>query len=342
MSEWFDIIIAEGSIYDGSSEVPYKADVGIKNGKIVKVGSIERKNCDRLIKAQGLIVAPGFIDIHTHLDFSLPVHPQADSHLMQGVTTVLVGCCGLSPVPASLETLNELKSYTKFITEEGFPWDFLSLNELLEFLEEKKVALNVASLIGHGSVRVAVMGFEDRDPTKREIGEMKDLIEEAMSEGAFGISTGLPYPPGIFSKKGELIELAKTVAKHGGIYETHLRSESDGLLEAIEEAIAIGEKARIPVQIGHLKVAGIPNWGKSKEALALIDKARVEGLDITFDQYPYDAALNTLTSIFPPWMLEGGIEKTLQRLGDPKTREKIKDCILSGRRITLKPLAGIE
>jgi N-acyl-D-aspartate/D-glutamate deacylase len=330
MSEWFDIIIAGGTIYDGYNEFPYKADLGIKNGRIVKMGSIEGKNCNEFIKAEGLIVSPGFIDIHTHLDFSLPVHPQADSHLMQGVTTVLVGNCGLSPVPASIETLNELKTYTAFLAEEGFPWGFLSLNEFLEFLEKKGVALNVASLVGHGSIRIAIMGFEDRDPTKKEMEEMKCLVEEAMNDGAFGISTGLPYPPGIFSKIDELIELSKVVAKHGGIYETHLRSEGDGLLEAIEEAIAIGEKANVPVQIGHLKVAGIQNWGKSKEVLDLIERARAKGLDITFDQYPYDAALNTLTSILPPWALEGGIEKAIQRLKIPKVREEIKDYILKG------------
>jgi len=330
MDEQLDIIITKGTIYDGINDIPYQADIGIKDGRIVKVGNIEAKNCDELINAQGLIVAPGFIDIHTHLDFSLPVNPKADSHLMQGVTTVLVGCCGLSPFPTSSKTLNELKSYTKFLTEEGFPWGFLSLKEFLEYLEKKKIALNVASLIGHGSIRIAVMGFENRDPTEKEIEKMKELVEEAMKDGAFGISTGLPYPPGIFSKTEELIELSKVVAKYGGIYATHLRSESDGLLEAIKEAIKIGEEAKIPVQVGHLKVAGISNWGKSKEALELIDEARIKGLNITFDQYPYDAALNTLTSLFPPWMLEGGIEKAIQRLKDFKIRKEIKDYILKG------------
>ncbi|MEM3522795.1 MAG: amidohydrolase family protein, partial [Candidatus Bathyarchaeia archaeon] len=330
MPNWFDIVITGGIIYDGINESPYKADIGIKNGKIVKIGSVEKKNCNEIIKAEGLIVSPGFIDIHTHLDFSLPVHPQANSHLMQGVTTVLVGNCGLSPFPTSSETLKELKTYTAFLAEEGFPWDFSSLKDFLEFLEKKKVALNVASLVGHGSIRIAVMGFEDRIPTKNEIEEMKDLVERAMNDGAFGISTGLPYPPGMFSKTDELIELSKVVAKHGGIYETHLRSESDGLLEAIQEAITIGKKAKIPVQIGHLKVAGMQNWGKSKEALALIEKARAEGLDITFDQYPYEAALNTLTSIFPPWVLDGGMEKAIQRLRIHETRKKIKDYILKG------------
>lgn len=323
-------VIKNGLVVDGSGDPRSRVDILIENMRIVKVGKVEGGR-DRVIDAEGLIVAPGFIDIHSHSDFTLPIRPRAEGKIMQGVTTEVVGNCGLSPAPVKKATLSLLRKYVDFVSEEGLAWNWSSLGDYLDHVESEGVAVNVVPLVGQGTVRVAVMGFDNRLPSKDEMDEMKALIEGAMEDGAFGISSGLVYPPGMYTSTDELIELCKVASKHGGIYTSHIRGESDSAIQAVEEAIEIGERAQLPVEISHHKAAGKANWGKTVSTLRIMDEARVKGSDVTCDLYPYTAAMTTLTSILPPWVLEGGVDEALDKLKNPKLMERIKRDVRMGR-----------
>ena len=274
----FDAIITGGKVIDGTGNPWYYADVGIINDRIAVIGNLEGAAAGRCIDATGMVVAPGFIDIHTHADDDIFDLPLAENYIRQGVTTVVGGNCGGS---------------------------LFSIKEKLAELEKKNVGINFALLVGHGTIREEVIGMVDRAPTAVELGKMKTLATEAMQGGAFGISTGLYYAPGFYAKTDEVIELAKVVASYGGIYTTHIRDESDyniGLVAAVKEAIEVGEKSRAPVQISHLKCLGKPVWGKANEILDLITQARAHGVDVTFDQYPYVASGTSLMgAIMPRW-----------------------------------------
>src|SRR5581483_3433071 len=256
----------------------------------------------RTIDAKGLIVAPGFIDPHTHADEDLSNAQRKSNvnYLMQGVTTDVIGNDGRSPLPIS---------------------------KRLDQLQTQGVGTNVVMLVGHGSVRGAVLGASDATPTAAQLAKMKELVRQAMDDGAFGMSTGLYYAPGSFSKTEEVIELAKVVAEHGGIYDTHMRDESSyniGLLGSIEETIRIGREARLPVHISHIKALGTDVWGQSKEAIALVEKARREGVNVTANQYPYTASGTSLTAaLVPRWAEAGGNAELLKRIDDPQVRPKL-------------------
>jgi len=247
--------------------------------------------------------------------------------LSQGVTTVVTGNCGLSVAPVNKETLDVLKSYTGILGEDiEFTWR--SYKEFLKNLEDiNGIGTNFVGLIGHGTLRIAVMGMEARGPTKEELEEMKRLLAQSMEEGAFGMSTGLIYPPGVYSKTEELIELSKVVAEYGGIYATHMRDEGNRVIKSVREAIRIGREAGVGVEISHHKVAGKANWGKIRETLKMIERAREEGIDITADAYPYTAGSSYLAAILPPWAHEEGEEKLKERCRNPKTREEMKKFI---------------
>jgi len=321
----FDVLIRNGRVVDGTGNPWTMADVGVKQGRIARVGMLAGESADRIIDGSGLIVSPGFIDIHSHSDFTLLVNPRAESKVRQGVTTEVVGNCGSSAAPVEKRFREYLEKWvTPLLGGAKLNYDWTTMGDYLERLDHEKISLNVASYVGHGTVRIVAMGFDDRDPTRSELKEMERLVEEAMLGGAFGLSSGLVYSPGCYAKTGELISLAKVAVKFGGIYASHIRDEGDALIESVNEAIEIGERASIPVQISHHKATLPRNFGKVKETLKNIEEARGRGVDVTFDQYPYVAGSSGLTYLLPHWSLEGGIEKLLDRLRSPALRMKIR------------------
>ncbi|MGA0896865.1 MAG: N-acyl-D-amino-acid deacylase family protein [Flavobacteriaceae bacterium] len=299
-SEEFDVLILNGTVYDGSLDDPAMMDVGIRNDEIVAVGSLTNKTASKVIDATGLAVAPGFIDLHAHLEPIFEI-PDCESHIRQGVTTSLGGPDGRGPVP---------------------------FGAYIDSLASVGVGMNVGFLVGHNTVRQRVMNLDNRAPTAEELNQMKILVSQAMDEGAFGISTGLKYLPGNFSKVDEIIALSKEAAIKGGIYTSHLRDEGLEVIASVKEAIAISEEADIPVVLTHHKVIGKPMWGKSNETLALVDAARKRGLDIRIDQYPYNASYTGISVLIPSWARAGGSDAFKNRLKNPTLRDSIKQGIV--------------
>jgi len=297
----YDIAIINGRIVDGTGNPWFYGSVAIKNDRIVRVGAVDTAAAARVIDARGMIVAPGFIDVHTHVEGSLSNNPTADNFIYMGVTSIVTGNCGSSA------------------TRIG---DFLSQNE------QAGMSVNLATLIGHGSVRREVMKEEDRQPSSEELSRMREIVRAAMREGAVGISTGLIYVPGTYAKTDEVVELAKAVAEQGGIYATHMRDEGNNVTEAIKEALTIGEQARLPVDISHFKVSSKKRWGDSRTTTAMIADARARGQQVTVDQYLYTASSTSLNTLLPSWALEGGREKAKERLENPDMRAKIKRAMI--------------
>jgi len=324
----YDILIKNGQIVDGFNAPSFNGDVGIKNERIMAIGRLGLGSPEtKLIDAKGKVVCPGFFDIHSHSDFTIMVNPKAESKVRQGVTTEVCGNCGFSAAPQ----YQQVKERISLICQEfGIDYHWNSLKEYLEILEQIGIGVNFVPLIGQGNIRASVVGYTDRRPTLKEVDKMKKLIAKCMEEGAFGLSTGLIYPPGCFTKTDELIELCKVVGEAGGMYVTHLRSEGDRLLEAVQEAIDIGGMANVQkVHISHLKTAGKANWHKLDSVFEEIEKTLPFGLSITCDRYPYTASSTDLDSILPDWVYEGGMEKELERLKTPEIREKIAQQLLA-------------
>ncbi|RJS88505.1 D-aminoacylase [Candidatus Bathyarchaeota archaeon] len=321
----YDILIENGYVLDGTGNPWFRADVGIVGDTIEAIGRLRGSGANRRIDARGLIVAPGFIDIHSHSDFTILLDPGVESKIRQGVTTEVVGNCGTSAAPMNEEVRAYRERYMRGDLGEDFEFNWRTMGEYLDLIDEKGASFNVVALVGHGTVRQNVMGFEDRPPTEAELEEMKRLVAEAMEDGAWGMSTGLIYPPSCYAETDEIVELAKVVARYGGIYATHIRGEGRTLLEAVREAIEIGERAGIPVEISHFKASGRENWRKTKDSLKLVEEARRRGVDVTFDQYPYTASSTGLAAFLPHWVHEGGLDRLLERLKDPETRRKIKE-----------------
>jgi N-acyl-D-amino-acid deacylase len=298
----YDIVLENGRIIDGTGNPWYNGDIGIIGDRIIRIGSLKESPAKRRIDAHGMFISPGFIDIHTHSDNVILRIPSAENSVRQGITTIVAGNCGGSTV---------------------------SVADYLSEVEEAGVGINYIILIGHNAARRQVMGTENRAPTSQEMSAMKQLIDESMKAGAFGLSTGLYYTPGYYATTEEIIELARVVAGYDGIYVSHIRDESDyniGLLAAIEEALTIGEKAGLRVQISHLKCLGKPVWHKSDQALELIGSARARGVNVMFDQYPYTASNTSLWgAIFPAWAQEGGGQAFLKRLEDEDSGRKIRE-----------------
>jgi len=319
-----DILIRNGKIIDGSGNPWCIGNVGIDKGKIAFVGSIKRKAMVE-IDAGGLIVCPGFIDTHTHSDFVFLSNPLSSFKLMQGVTTEVIGNCGFSaaPVPKRPEFLKLYHDYIVQISSSvSFHIGWTGMKGFIRHLKERGSTNNLVLLVGHGNLRIAAMGMDDRRPTAEELDVMKHLLEESMRAGAKGMSTGLMYPPGFYSDVSELIELGRVVAQYGGIVTSHIRNYATHLEESIEELIRLGREAKVPIHISHITTAQEPNWGKMGKIIEMIGKARDEGIDVTMDRYPYIAANTTLRSILPPWMQVGGKDSLLKRLKDPEMREK--------------------
>jgi len=302
-AQTFDLVIKNGKIIDGSGNSWYYGDVGIREGKISFIGKQEKYDAKKIVDASGLIVAPGFIDVHAHIEGGDMTMPTADNFIMDGVTSVVTGNCGGSN---------------------------LEVDQYFRRIDSVKTSINIATLIGHNTVRRAVLGDVNRQPSEEEQGRMNALIEKAMKDGAVGMSTGLIYVPGTYAKTPEVVSLAKVASKYNGVYASHIRDEADKVHEAVSEAISIGREAKIPVEISHFKITYKPNWGRSVETIALVENARLEGLDVTIDQYPYVASSTTLDITLPTWAFSGGRDSLKLRLNDPSTRKKIKQEMLDG------------
>ncbi len=316
----YSIVIKGGKVVDGSGNPWFLGDVAVARDRIAKVGALGKYEAEKVIDAKGLLVSPGFVDVHTHSDSSFIINPKADSKIRQGVTMEIAGNCG-----ASMSPVTDLgKSFASRRLEElGIEWDWYSVAEYLARLEKGGMPVNLGILIGHGTVRSSVMGYEARAPSASELEEMKELVDQGMKDGAFGLSTGIKYAPGVYADTSEIVELSKVVAKHGGLYATHIRNQGGKLIESI----VIGREAGCPVHIAHLKVKGRTNWGKSFNMLRVMDEARDQGVDVTFDQYPYVAASTGAFAITPKWAREGGMESFVERLKNPEQRKKIEEGV---------------
>jgi len=314
-----DFVIRGGIVIDGTGAAPKRADVGVSGDEIAWVGQ-GRQSARIAVNADSLVLSPGFIDVHSHTDYLLLANPLAESKVVQGVTTEVGGNCGFSPAPADEE---DIAQSCRWLDRFGLSISWSSLEEFFGLLGRAGTGINFACLAGHGAIRAKVMGRGDSAPSAAKMRAMKELLAACLSEGALGVSTGLMYVPGCFAQTSEIIELARVAARMGGIYATHMRNEADHLVEAVQEAIEIGRQAGIAVQISHLKAAGKHNWGKVRQALAAIDEARREGVDVAADQYPYTATCAGLSAIFPSWVREGGAKAMVARLKDPGVRRTI-------------------
>lgn len=324
-----DLLIKDGIIIDGSGSPWYKGDIGIKEGTIAVTGKLTGARARHTIEAKGLVVTPGFIDSHSHSDLPLLVNGLAESKVRQGVTTEVIGNCGFSPAPIQGSFRQEFARQLKADYNLELNWS--SFTEYLGVLKARKTSVNIVPLVGHGALRKSVLGYEDRRPTEDEMEKMKGLLKEAMEAGAYGFSSGLIYPPSCYAEIDELVELAKVAGRMGGIYTTHIRYEGRRLVEGVEEAIRIGERAGIPVQISHHKVTCRENWGLVSGTLSMLKQARQSGVDITCDVYPYLATSTGLTSTLPQWAHEGGIEKLISRIRDPRLRNKILQDLIENQ-----------
>jgi dihydroorotase/N-acyl-D-amino-acid deacylase len=317
----YDVLIRNGRVVDGSGNPWVYADIGVVGDRIVFIGSADKDvTAKKTIDAKGLIVAPGFIDMLGQSEAYLLIDKQAVSKITQGVTTEVTGE-GASIAPLNERLVNEAKPFTEHFK---IQFDWKSLDQYFDRLEKQGAGVNLATFVGATQVRQIVIGDDDRPPTVDELKQMREIVDDAMSDGALGISTSLIYAPAFYAKTDELIELAKVASAKGGTYATHMRNESDHENAAIDEALRIGKEANIPVEIFHLKIAGKQNWGKMRDIVAKIETARAAGIDVTADQYPYPAGATSLGAAIPPKYHDGGTQKFVTRLKDQETRKRIK------------------
>lgn len=326
-----DLLLRGATVVDGTGAARFTADVCVAGGYIQGVGDLGGTPSARVVDARGMVLSPGFIDLHTHSDFTVTRFPGAMSMTAQGVTTQLTGNCGFSPFPVLPGRASLLREYTSFL-DAGLPWGtWHTAGEFLSMLDELPLAGNVACQVGHGSVRIAVMGFSTAAPTPDELAEMIRQVRQAIAAGAFGISSGLTYAPASAATTAELIALAAAAADVGGFYSTHIRSEATTIVEAVAEALEIGRRAEIGVQLSHHKAMGRTNWPKVADTLALVDGAAADGMDVLLDQYPYTAGSTGLAVILPRWALDGGVAQMRVRLADPVQRARIREEIAAQR-----------
>ncbi len=316
----YDVVIRNGHIVDGTGSPWYAGDIAIRDGRIAAVGPVLGAKAGKTIDAHGMVVAPGFIDMLGQSDLTILVRPDLPSKIFQGITTEFTGeGSSAAPLNARIIATDRLDYDHLKITP-----DWHTLGQYFARLERQTIGINVGDYVGATQVRRMVIGDDDRAPTPAELEQMRRLVREAMEDGAMGLSTSLQYPPAPYAKTDELMALAKEAARYGGSYATHMRSESDDVLPALDEAIRIGREARLPVEIWHIKVAGKRNFGRMGEVIAKVDSARKAGVDIAADTYAYTAWFNSLSAMVPPWAHDGGTDKLIQRMKDPATRKKIR------------------
>ena len=328
----WSLLIRNGTVVDGSGAPARAADVAVEGDRIAAVGPGLTGEAARVIDAKGLMVAPGFIDIHSHSDLVYDKCPSAESKVRQGVTTEVVGMCSFSPAPVAPGRADLVQEWAGGIGGK-IPITWNSFGEYLDHLRALGPTVNIVQFVGHGALRLAAVGAAARAVTPEEQQGMERLLAEALDAGAFGFSTGLVYAPSVYGNTDELVSLARSMASRGGLYFSHIRGEAATLEQAAEEAIKIGEQGGVPVQIAHVKASGRENWGKMDRVLRMIDSARARGVDVTGDVYPYPAGSTKMDNLLPAWMHDGGISKLLERLGDPKARQRaIGDCLVDGER----------
>lgn len=326
-----DYLIRDGYIIDGSGKDPVETNIGIKGERIAFIGRDE-VDAREVIDAKGLIVSPGFIDTHSHSEFTILADERCEGKLSQGVTTEINGNCGLSAAPLCGSVLEEREADLK---ELGIRERWSTFGEYFGLIKKKGIAINFATLCGHGNIRASVLGYKKVTSDKTAMRKMKGFLSDALREGAKGLSTGLVYPPGVYSDTEELIELCRVLNQKSEIrnpkliYASHIRSEGDRLIEALEEAVSIGREAQVNIHISHVKTSGKDNWWKIDKAIELMEMARGDGIRLTCDRYPYVASSTDLDVIFPPWIYEGGRDEELKRLKDPGIKAKIKEWLSS-------------
>ncbi len=319
-----DILIRGGEIVDGTGAPGRRADLAIRDGRIRAVEAGYAGSAEVELDAHGLVVAPGFIDIHTHSDFTLPLNPMAECKIRQGVTTEVVGNCGFSVAPALPGKVELLRDYLSA----SAPWLPFEETDFARYMETwPTLAVNAVMQAGHNTLRLMAMGMEDRDPSEAELRHMQEMLAEALEAGALGLSSGLFAAPGSYAKPEEILALGRVLKAHGGRYSSHVRDESHGVHEAVAEAIEVGERAGVHVQVAHLKLSGVDRWGEADRLLAQFAEARARGVDTHCDQYPYDWASNPLRFLLPLWLQEGGIDAMLARLADPQLRSRARQNI---------------
>ncbi len=321
----FDLVISNGHVVDGSGSPWYAADVGIRAGRIAAIGRLDKSPARRRIDAAGRVVAPGFIDMLGQSELTILVDPRLPSKIFQGITTEITGEGG-SAAPLAGHYRTELEPTLAHL---GLQADWSDFAGYFARLARQGIGINLASYVGATTVRSIVIGGDNRPPTTEELGRMRQLVREAMQQGAVGVSTSLEYAPAPYASTEELIALAKEAAAYGGIYATHMRSEGDGIFAALDETFRIGREARIPVEIWHLKIAGKANWGHMPDVIARIEAARAAGVDVAADTYAYTAWFNDMSAFVPPWAHDGGTARLLERLRDPATRERIRHDMLT-------------
>jgi dihydroorotase/N-acyl-D-amino-acid deacylase len=324
----FDVVIANGHIIDGTGSPWYSGDLGIRDGKIAAIGNLSAAQRQRTIDAAGKVVAPGFIDMLGQSELTILVDPRLPSKIFQGITSEITG------EGNSIAPLNDAIIESDRISYEHYKInpDWRTLGQYFTRLEKQGMGINLATYVGATQVRRMVLGDDDKQPTPEQLEQMKALVREAMKDGAVGVSTSLEYAPAPYAKTDELIALATEAGKVGGIYATHMRNESDSVLDAIDEALRIGSEARVPVEIWHIKVAGKNNWGRMPQVVGKINAVRAGGADVTADTYAYTAWYNDFSAFIPAWAHDGGTAKMVERLRDPATRERIRKAILTPSR----------
>ncbi len=315
----FDVVISNGRVVDGTGAPWFRADVGIKGDRIAALGDLSLKSAKRRVDAGGKMVAPGFIDLLGQSELYVLVDNRVESKIRQGITTELSGE-GLGVAPIDAKLIDEQRDW---LAAKKLTIDWSDLDGYFRRFEKNKSTINLGLFVGAANVRGVVLGLGDVQPTAEQLARMEKLVDTAMQQGAFGVSTALIYPHGSYAKTPELVALAKVAARHGGLYATHLRGEDERFPQAVAEAVQIGREAGLPVEIWHLKVAEKKNWGRMKELVALIDDARAKGVDVSADVYPYTAAQNSLSASVPEWAQAGGVDAMIARFKDPALRARI-------------------
>jgi N-acyl-D-amino-acid deacylase len=324
------LIIKNGRIVDGSGNPWFYGDIAIKDDKIVKIGRVANCEGNKIIDATGLVISPGFIDQHSHAELvfasKTPIK-YLEGRIRQGITTEILGNCGISVAPITQQSMGLMKAFVGWMAPDGVVWEWRGMGEFLSLLEKNGVPVNVGTLTGHGALRAIPMGFRGGRPSQEDVETMKRNLVESLEQGSFGMSTGLIYAPGMYADTKELIELAKVVAEYQGIVTSHVRGSSETNLLAERELIKIGEKAVCRVHRSHNEAVGKDHWDKIDKSLEMEEQARMKGVDIAYDMFPYTAAMTMMVAIYPPWALEGGGEALIHRLQDPKIRSQIEEDV---------------